>query len=108
MFVYTLLYTLLLDLINANIVNVTTYFDCNGHSCYAPLIQPWNKSLYLYPVETLPRLINDTLFLSGAFSHSIDINCFECVLLNKTIIVQKTNRCPPWASLPKLFKRLHY
>ena len=61
-------------------VNVTTYFDCNGHSCYAPLIQPWNASKYTFYDKDLPKFINETLFVSGAFSNSVDIDCFHCVL----------------------------
>ena len=81
-----------------NLVNVTMYYDCSGHHCIQPV--PWNESLYVYPMETLPTIVNDTLFVSGAFSDSLDINCFECVSLeieNKTLIVQKTNRCPVWS-----------
>ena len=80
--------------------NITTYFDCNGHSCYAPLIQPWDENKYYFYDENLPRINNDMLFLTGAFSNSLDINCFECVLLEiekKKLIVMKTNICPEWS-----------
>ena len=61
--------------------NVTTYFDCSGHSCYAPFIKPWDPEKYIFPVETLPRLVNNTLYVSAAFSDSINVSCFDCILL---------------------------
>ena len=99
MFYYIFLYILFFSCIYAH-VNVTTFFDCNGGSCYAPLIQPWNASKYTFYDKDLPRLINGTLFVTGAFSNSVDISCFDCVLLeieNKKLIVQKTNTCPEWS-----------
>ena len=81
--------------------NVTTYFDCSGHSCYAPFIKPWDPEKYVFPVETLPRLVNNTLYVSAAFSDSINVSCFDCILLeieNQKMIVQKTNYCPPWSN----------
>ena len=76
-------------------------FDCSGHSCYAPFIKPWDPEKYVFPVETLPRLVNNTLYVSAAFSDSINVSCFDCILLeieNQKIIVQKTNYCPPWSN----------
>ena len=59
-----------------SLVNITMYFDCSGHHHV-----PWNESLYVYPMETLATIVNDILFVSGAFSDFLDINCFECVSL---------------------------
>ena len=46
----------------SSLVNVTIYFDCSGHHCIQPV--PWNESLYVYLMETLPTIVNDTLFVS--------------------------------------------
>jgi len=102
MFHYIFLYIILLtNFIIALQTNITTYFDCNGGSCYAPLIKPWDPNKYFFYDEDLPNIKNGILFLSGAFSNSVEIDCFDCVLLeveNKKIIVQKTNVCPQWSN----------
>lgn len=96
--IITFLLLILVSLSNCFKVRFTHYHDCNGESCLANSIRPWDYEKYVFNVDHIPKKINDThMKMTAAFSNDFDIDCFECISFTQndyTIIIEKTNICP--------------
>lgn len=98
MYLFFIVLFIKLNILKAINVRFSHYHDCNGESCIANTIQPWNYEKYVFNVDHIPKKINDTYIkMTAAFSNDFDIDCFECISFSQndyTIIVEKTNICP--------------
>lgn len=91
-------------------MSLTHYWDCNGQGCDARTLQPFDMNKYVSPPGYGPQdpeeyggaKYGEKMWLTGAFSDTLMIECGECIQIqnpdaleaNWTAVIMAKNQCP--------------